>query len=123
MIRAALISSLLALLAPAQVMSQETDTTYPVVALAGIMGELHYLSFRCEGPGAQDWRETMLEMLEFEAPTRGTFRQRLIDAFNEGFYDQENRRPRCGPETDFQKQLLGERGRDLSELIRRTYVD
>lgn len=96
---------------------------YPVEALAGVMGELHYLSFTCDGRSAQDWREAMAEMLEFEAPTRGNYRQRLVEAFNEGFYTQSRLRPRCGSEAEFQQRQLAQRGQSLSEQIRRTYID
>ena len=123
MISRLVIISVLWLAVPGEARAQLEDKTYPVVALASIMGELHFLSFNCQGSDAQDWRETMLEMLEFEAPTRGAFRERLIDAFNDGFYDQRDRRTRCGPETEFQQRMLAERGRALSEMIRRTYID
>lgn len=97
--------------------------TYPVESLASVLGELHYIYFACEGREAQLWRETMLEMLEHEAPTRGSYRDRLIASFNEGFQTQQRRRTRCGAEAEMQERSLAARGRSLSEQLRREYLD
>ena len=123
MMRAFIINLIAVFALTAGVRAQSFEQTYPVENLASIMGELHYLSYNCQGRRAQDWRETMLEMLELEAPTRGAYRERLVDAFNDGFYRQSDRRPRCGAETEFQQRILAERGRALSDQIRRTYIE
>lgn len=102
---------------------RDAVSSYPVEALAGVMGELHYLSFSCEGEDAQDWRATMLEMLELEAPTRGSYRERLIENFNDGFRYHERRRTRCGAEAEVERQRLAMQGRALSETLRRGYID
>lgn len=103
--------------------SREALSAYPVEALAGVMGELHYLDFACRGEEAQDWRETMLEMLELEAPTRGSYRERLVESFNEGFRYHERRRTRCGAEVEIERRRLAIQGRALSETLRREYID
>lgn len=109
--------------APDRQAYRDTMTSYPVEALAGVMGELHFLAFACEGEDAQDWRASMLEMLEFEAPTRGPYRERLIENFNEGFRYHERRRTRCGAEAEVERQRLAIQGRALSETLRREYID
>jgi len=96
---------------------------YPVENLARIMGEMHYLAFACQGRETQTWRDAMLELLDYEAPTRGTYRQRLVDRFNDGFRVQERRRPRCGAEEEMTRQALAAEGQTLSEQLRRTYLD
>lgn len=96
---------------------------YPVEALAGVLGELHYIYFACEGRQAQLWRETMMELLEHEAPTRGGYRDRLINSFNDGFQAQQRNRTRCGAEAEMQEQRLAARGRSLSEELRLEYLD
>lgn len=98
-------------------------TSYPVEALAGVLGELHYLAFACPSEEAQTWRETMLEMLELEAPTRGAYRDRLIENFNDGFRYHERRRTRCGAEAEIERQRLAVQGRALSETLRREYFE
>jgi len=101
---------------------QESDP-YPVESLARILGELHGLTFACQGRQAQTWRTAMAELLDHEAPTAGTYRARLIDRFNEGFRHQERLRLRCGAESEYARQQLAEQGRAFSNQLRRTYLD
>ncbi|TGY88384.1 TIGR02301 family protein [Marinicauda algicola] len=103
--------------------SYEAQASYPVEALSGVLGELHFLAFRCQGEDAQDWRATMLELLELEAPTRGPYRERLIEAFNDGFRYHERRGTRCGAEAEIERRRLAMQGRALSETLRREYID
>ena len=88
-----------------------------------MLGELHYIYFSCEGREAQLWRETMLELLENEAPTRGSYRDRLIESFNQGFQTQQRNRTRCGAEAEMAERRLARRGRSLSEQLRREYLE
>lgn len=106
----------------APALAQSPDT-YPVEALAEVVGELHYIDFTCSGRDAQIWRQTMLELLEHEAPTRGAYRDRLIASFNEGFQTQQRNRTRCGAEAELQERRLATRGRALSEQLRREYLE
>jgi len=96
---------------------------YPVESLARVMGEMHYLAYACQGRDSQTWRNAMLELLDHEAPTRGSYRQRLVDRFNEGFRLQERRRPRCGAEEEMVRQALAAEGQSLSEQLRRAYLN
>ncbi|MGJ3230954.1 MAG: TIGR02301 family protein [Oceanicaulis sp.] len=110
--------------APASAQAQERyEDTYPVEQLATVLGELHYIYFSCEGRDAQLWRETMLELLEHEAPTRGSYRDRLIAGFNDGFRIQQRNRTRCGAEAEMAERRLAARGRNLSEQLRREYLE
>ena len=96
---------------------------YPVESLAVVMGELHAIAFACEGRGSQTRRNAMLELLQHEAPTRGTYRDRLTQRFNEGFRARERRRVRCGAEAELERAALAERGQVLAEQLRRTYLE
>lgn len=98
------------------------EDPYPVASLARVMGEMHYLDFACKGRQSQTWRDAMVELLDHEAPTRGGYRQRLVDRFNEGFRIQERRSPRCGAEEEMVRQSLAIEGEALSEQLRRTYL-
>lgn len=100
---------------------READRTLPYLAYT--LGELHYLAFACEGMDAQEWRTHMLELLEMEAPNRGRRRDRLIEAFNDGYRVQQRYRPVCGPEVEAERRALAHRGRDLSEMMRAAYFD
>ncbi len=103
--------------------AQPAPDPYPVESLAHVLGELHYIAFACEGRGSQTWRQAMVELLEHEAPTRGGYRQRLIENFNTGFRRQERRRIRCGAESELERARLARQGRTLSEQLRRTYIE
>lgn len=103
--------------------AQPVRDPYPVESLATVLGELHYLDFACQGRGSQTWRQAMVELLAQEAPTRGAYGERLIDNFNNGFRRLERRRPRCGAESELERERLARTGRQLSEQLRRTYLD
>lgn len=111
----------MALAAPSR--AQPALDPYPVESLAHVLGELHYIAFACEGRGSQSWRQAMVELLEHEAPTRGAYRQRLIENFNTGFRRQERRRMRCGAESELERARLARQGRTLSEQLRRSYIE
>jgi len=123
-LKPALAAATLSLTPGAPVFAQPAaNDPYPVEALAGVVGELHYIYFACEGREAQIWRETMLELLENEAPTRGGHRDRLIASFNQGFQAQQQNRTRCGAEAEMAERRLAQLGRALSEQLRREYLD
>lgn len=108
--------------ATAPALSQNKDT-YPVTELARIMGELHYLSYRCRGEEAQHWRREMLNLLELEAPTRGPVRTRLIDAFNAGYGLHDRNRTRCGAQGEMLERQLASEGQVLARQLTHTYID
>ena len=118
-----LIASLALTFAAATASAQPAPDPYPVERLATVLGALHYLDFACEGRQSQAWRQAMVELLAHEAPTRDAYRERLIDNFNSGFRRLERRRPRCGAESELERERLARDGRRLSEQIRRTYLD
>ena len=117
----------LALAFPAQAQKtpaeQEADAARVLPYLAYTLGELHYLAFACDGLESQDWRNRMLELLAMETPSRGRDRDRLIEAFNDGYRVQQRYRPVCGPEVEAERRALAHRGRDLAEMMRATYFD
>ncbi len=102
---------------------QEADAARVLPYLAYTLGGLHYLAYACDGLDSQDWRNRMLELLAMETPDRGRQRDRLIEAFNDGYRVQQRYRPVCGPEVDAERRALAHRGRDLSEMMRATYFD
>lgn len=103
--------------------AQDFRDPYPVESLATVLGKMHYLDFACNGNGAQTWRQTMMELLEQEAPARGAYRDRLIESFNGGFREFERRRMRCGAQAELERERLARQGQALSEQLRRTYLD
>ena len=99
------------------------DGRYPVEELAGVLGELHYFAFTCQSRNAQEWRQRMSELMELEAPARGSYRDRLIARFNDGFRRHERRRTRCGAEAEWEQRRLAIRGEALAESLRREYIE
>jgi len=122
-LRALIACLCLAALAAAPASARQQSDPYPVESLARILGELHGLTFACEGRHAQTWRTAMTELLDQEAPTAGTYRARLIDRFNEGYRHQERLRLRCGAESEMARRQLAERGRAFSNQLRRNYLE
>ncbi|MGY6627441.1 MAG: TIGR02301 family protein [Oceanicaulis sp.] len=122
-LRGLLVSFCLIALAASPASAVQESDPYPVESLARILGELHGLTFACEGRQAQTWRAAMTELLDHEAPTAGTYRARLIDRFNDGFRHQERLRLRCGAESEMARRELSERGRAFSNQLRRTYLE
>ncbi len=103
--------------------AQQYRDPYPVESLAIVLGKMHFLDLACNGNGAQTWRQTMMELLEQEAPARGAYRDRLIENFNGGFREFERRRMSCGAESEIQREHLARQGIMLSEQLRRAYLD
>lgn len=91
--------------------------------LAYTLGELHYLSYACEGIDVQTWRDHMVELLAMEASDNNRRRDQLIENFNDGYRTQQRYRPVCGPQAEAERRALAFRGRDLSEMMRSAYFD
>lgn len=67
-------------------------------ALSGIFGELHHIRRLCEPQReAEIWRDRMRKLVELEAP-QPALRERMVAAFNTGFYDAEAKFPYCDRE-------------------------
>jgi uncharacterized protein (TIGR02301 family) len=91
--------------------------------LAYTLGQLHYLAYACEGSDAQHWRARMIELLQLEAPISGYRRERLIDAFNDGYQVEQRSRVRCGAEAEAQRRNLARRGAQMSQALLNEVLD
>lgn len=85
--------------------------------LAYTLGQLHYLAYACEGDDTQEWRNRMIELLRLEAPLNGYRRERLIDAFNDGYQVEQQARIRCGVEAEAERRNLARRGAQMSQAL------
>lgn len=106
-----------------EAVAEELDLGRTLPFLAYTLGELHYLAYTCEGSGAQQWRERMIELLAMEASDDSRLRDRLTNSFNDGYRAQQRYRARCGAEAEAERRALAHRGRDLSEMMRSAYFD
>lgn len=91
--------------------------------LAYTLGQLHYLAFACESDDTQEWRNRMIELLELEAPLSGNRRERLIDAFNDGYRIEERARIRCGADAEAERRDLARRGAQMSQALLNGVLD
>jgi uncharacterized protein (TIGR02301 family) len=91
--------------------------------LAYTLGQLHYLAYACEGSETQQWRERMIELLELEAPISGYRRDRLIDAFNDGYQVEQRAGINCGAEAEAERRNLAQRGAQMSQALLNEVLD
>jgi uncharacterized protein (TIGR02301 family) len=91
--------------------------------LAYTLGQLHYLAFACQGDSTQEWRNRMIELLELEAPLSGNRRERLIDAFNDGYQVEQRARIRCGADAEAERRDLARRGAQMSQALLNEVLD
>jgi uncharacterized protein (TIGR02301 family) len=91
--------------------------------LAYTLGQLHYLDYACEGSETQQWRDRMIELLRLEAPLSGYRRDRLIDAFNDGYQVEQRARIRCGAEAEAERRTLARRGAQMSQALLNDVLD
>src|SRR5262245_40498082 len=59
--------------------------------LSEVLGGAHYLRILCQGRGDQRWRDYMRGVIDREP----SYRDRLVEAFNRGYRDQETRFAVC----------------------------
>lgn len=91
--------------------------------LAYTLGQLHYLAYACEGDDTQEWRNRMIELLRLEAPLNGYRRERLIDAFNDGYQVEQRARIRCGAQAEAERRNLARRGAQMSQAMLNEVLD
>ncbi len=66
-----------------------------LVTLARIFGEMHHIRRSCAPRRESEvWRERMKRLVNLESPTTN-IRQRMVQAFNQGFQETEARFPAC----------------------------
>lgn len=92
-----------------------------LLSLSRTLGGVHYLRVVCEGRDEQYWRERMIELMELES---GGYRLReaMITAFNEGYYDEEQRHPQCGGDLQAAKNRLSAEGQRLAKQLGDPYL-
>jgi len=91
--------------------------------LAYTLGQLHFLAFTCDGDETQEWRARMIELLDLEAPLSGYRRERLIDAFNDGYQVEQRARIRCGADVEAERRNLARRGAQMSQALLNEVLD
>jgi len=88
-----------------------------VEALAKNLGQMHSLRTVCFGEDDQQWRESMSEMLEIEAPGDTDKQGELTQAFNAGYYLEKRRHTVCSQSVSADVAALAENGRSVSRML------
>lgn len=88
-----------------------------VEAMALNLGQLHYLRTLCFGQTDQKWRSYASEMINVESPDDGARRKNLIQAFNKGYYLEEERHKSCSQSVSLDVAALAENGRQLASML------
>lgn len=88
-----------------------------VQALVKNLGQLHYLRTLCFGKSDQRWRDYAAQMVDIEAPTNEDQRRKLTSAFNEGYYQEEDRYEACSETISVDAAALAENGRHLATML------
>jgi len=88
-----------------------------VEAMAKNLGQLHYLRTLCFGTTDQKWREHASRMMNLESGQDGARRTNLIQAFNSGFYLEQERHQICTEAVSLDVAALAENGRNLAGML------
>lgn len=91
-----------------------------VEALAMNLGQLHYLRGLCYDKD-QKWRTYASQMIEVETPNDNERRSNLIQAFNKGYYLEEQRHSQCSQQVALDVAALAENGRQLAGMLGNPY--
>lgn len=88
--------------------------------LAQVLGHAHYLRLLCVGRSDQSWREYMRQLLDREGGSRRTD---LVDAFNAGYRQGEERYPSCTPGAQTEESALKAQGLRLADTLSARHSD
>ena len=84
--------------------------------LSGHFGTMHHLIQICEHDEVQIWRDSMLELLRLEDPSREQ-RNRMSQRFNDAYNEVEQRFPSCTADARRYAQRLAGEGADLASVM------
>lgn len=87
-----------------------------MLEMAGNFGTMHHLTQICEGEQHQEWRDSMLELIRLEDPSREQ-RQRMGERFNDAYHEVAERFPRCDGAARAYAGQLAREGAALAEQM------
>ncbi|MET0547115.1 MAG: TIGR02301 family protein [Caulobacterales bacterium] len=90
-----------------------------VKALASVIGGLHSLKTTCDGGNDQTWRLNMQSLLDREGAPGAPLRVGMINAFNDGYQEQQSQHPACNAGAKAAQKNLGARGAQISRNLAR----
>jgi len=126
---ALLCTGALLLAAPAHAQDPEQTPPEPrsaplhlISELAETLGRAHAIRTVCNGDDDGTWRNYMLNMMSYEAPS-GPRRAALTEAFNRGYRSQSRDTPSCNGSSPAIEASIASRGKELADTIARSYMD
>jgi uncharacterized protein (TIGR02301 family) len=88
-----------------------------VEALARTLGQMHYLRTLCFGETDQQWRDYMANMMDVEARYDSRKQSDMIQAFNAGYYQEQQRHTVCDNSVSADVAALAENGRSVARML------
>ncbi len=115
-----IIAAMLVLFAVAPAAAQSlTPFERQVLELAGHFGTMHHLNQICESDSVQIWRDSMLELLRLEEPSREQ-RAAISQRFNDAYGEVVERFPACTSDARGYAMQLGNDGAALTDAMARS---
>lgn len=90
-----------------------------LIQLANVLGGVHYLRILCNGRTDQRWRDYMLGVNAREPQ----YRNRLIEAFNGGYRDEEARYETCDRSATQAEAELRAQGLRIADALRARHAE
>ncbi|MGE3867199.1 MAG: TIGR02301 family protein [Hyphomonadaceae bacterium] len=109
--------------AAAQAQGQREPPNYEadLANLSAVLGSSHYIARLCNGRSDQTWRNRMRDFMNLEGPPGTPRRAAMVESFNGGFRDQEERFPQCSPAAQAAAKELRARGARLTAALAARY--
>ena len=94
-----------------------------IEALSKNLGQLHYLRTLCFGQGDQKWRDYASQVMSMESRGVAATERQLIQAFNAGYYQEQQRHSECNRNVSVDVAALSENGRHIAAMLGDPYRD
>ncbi len=91
--------------------------------LAETLGRAHAVRTVCNGDEDSTWRNYMLNLMSFEAPSGSPRRATLTDAFNRGYRNQSRETSTCTDKAPALEARIAKHGRELADAVAKSYLN
>jgi uncharacterized protein (TIGR02301 family) len=85
--------------------------------LAHVLGGAHYIRILCSGKADQTWRQQMQKFMDLEGPPGTPRRALMVQEFNEGYREQEQRYSSCSPDAQSAENTLKAQGARFAKAL------
>ncbi len=106
---------------PAQLPRPTPNFEADLAGLAHVLGGAHYIRVLCTGKADQRWREQMQKFMNLEGSPGTPRRAVMVQEFNEGYREQEQRYSSCSPDAQTAENQLKTQGARYSQALAARY--